>query len=448
MLLPGAARAAILTPRFSGAFELELRNSRRFGLSSARMPRWARQLLGPRDPSPPRTFASTGYTIIPPSEKVDEEKLEWYSPSSFYPVRIGEVFQDRYQVVSKLGYGSSATIWLCRDLRQHLYVALKVCMTNFPSVAREKAAFARLEPLKTVKFVQKSLGHFTVNGASGSVHECFVLEALEFNINLCRAFLPGQLYDLILWRQVALEVIQALDFLHSKANIVHGDLRHENILMRGFNDKIFQGMESVEAAQPSARKIDGDRVIHETPDRVPFPKDFKCAVLCDYGEARCSDAAGNVSYLQDIQPFPYRAPEVVLVIPWSYPVDIWNAGVMLWHLFENKCLFNPYDQERESNAIHLLEMMEVMGDPSPKFVRRSLSTDPNNSYFDDNGQWRLPSLRRKEQMSLESQETRLEGKEKAEFLRFTRRMLQWEPEKRATAAELLKDRWLLTGSVD
>ncbi|TFY61232.1 hypothetical protein EVJ58_g4639 [Rhodofomes roseus] len=222
------------------------------------------------------------------------------------------------------------------------------------------------------------------------------------------------------------------------------DLRHENILMRGFNDKIHQGMESIEAARPSARKIDGDRVVYETPDRVPFPKEgFKCAVLCDYGEARCSDA-GN-TYTDDIQPFLYRAPELALGIPWSYPVDIWNAGVMLWHLFENKSLFNPYNQQgRESNGLHIHEMMEVMGDPSPEFVRRSIITD--HSCFDENGLWKLQRIKRKKERSLESLETQLEGEEKAEFLRFMRRMLQWEPEKRATAAELLRDPWFSKGS--
>lgn len=48
--------------------------------------------------------------------KYEEEQLKWYTPGKFYPVRIGEVFDRRYQVVGKLGYGAYSTVWLCRDL--------------------------------------------------------------------------------------------------------------------------------------------------------------------------------------------------------------------------------------------------------------------------------------------------------------------------------------------
>lgn len=44
--------------------------------------------------------------------------------------------------------------------------------------------------------------------------------------------------------------------------------------------------------------------------------------------------------------------------------------------------------------------------------------------------------------SLEEVETRLEGRDKALFLRFIRSMLKWLPEERKTAKELLEDPWL------
>lgn len=50
-------------------------------------------------------------------EKVEEENFDYYSPDYFYPVRFGDILNSRYQVVSKLGYGASSTVWLCRDLQ-------------------------------------------------------------------------------------------------------------------------------------------------------------------------------------------------------------------------------------------------------------------------------------------------------------------------------------------
>jgi hypothetical protein len=44
--------------------------------------------------------------------------------------------------------------------------------------------------------------------------------------------------------------------------------------------------------------------------------------------------------------------------------------------------------------------------------------------------------------SLEASDERLEGENKAKFLEFMRGMLQWRPEDRKTAKQLLEDRWL------
>lgn len=65
----------------------------------------------------PLTFRTTAYGLIDQNVKVEEEEIPGYEASQFYPVQIGEVFQRRYQAVTKLGYGSSSTIWLARDLR-------------------------------------------------------------------------------------------------------------------------------------------------------------------------------------------------------------------------------------------------------------------------------------------------------------------------------------------
>jgi serine/threonine protein kinase len=50
--------------------------------------------------------------------------------------------------------------------------------------------------------------------------------------------------------------------------------------------------------------------------------------------------------------------------------------------------------------------------------------------------------------SLEVELTALEGESKAEFLRFLRRMLQWDADKRPSAQELLKDPWLVISQDD
>jgi serine/threonine-protein kinase SRPK3 len=47
-----------------------------------------------------------------------------------------------------------------------------------------------------------------------------------------------------------------------------------------------------------------------------------------------------------------------------------------------------------------------------------------------------------EQTSMEKEEENLEGEEKIIFLQFLRKMVQWVPEDRKSAKELLEDPWL------
>ena len=65
----------------------------------------------------PRVFPSDGFAVIDSTERVEEEQLPYYQRKDYYPMRIGDVIREHYQVVAKLGYGTSSTVWLARDLR-------------------------------------------------------------------------------------------------------------------------------------------------------------------------------------------------------------------------------------------------------------------------------------------------------------------------------------------
>lgn len=49
-----------------------------------------------------------------------------------------------------------------------------------------------------------------------------------------------------------------------------------------------------------------------------MPNDLGTPVLCDL----CSAIVGDQYYSEFIQPNIYRAPEVILGVPWAYSVDI------------------------------------------------------------------------------------------------------------------------------
>ena len=64
-----------------------------------------------------RGVRTTSDPILPSVVAIEEENFLFYEPEHYYPIHIGEVYNSRYRVVGKLGYGAHSTVWLCRDLR-------------------------------------------------------------------------------------------------------------------------------------------------------------------------------------------------------------------------------------------------------------------------------------------------------------------------------------------
>lgn len=64
-------------------------------------------LSGPPDPEKAANVKPLG----------QHEKQEDYRLGGYHPVRLGDVMNERYRVIRKLGYGQYSTVWLVEDNR-------------------------------------------------------------------------------------------------------------------------------------------------------------------------------------------------------------------------------------------------------------------------------------------------------------------------------------------
>ncbi|KOC13626.1 putative CDK4/6 [Aspergillus flavus AF70] len=336
-----------------------------------------------RPASPVRDFTQSNFTLLDSTEKLEEETLSWYTPDSFYPVKIGEVFQSRYHVIGKLGYGGYSTVWLCRDLQQHAYVALKVFERNSAEGQRETEIYHHLNSLNIVdhagvKLIRKALDSFQITFAEGNfeclVHPPLGMSLYDFRTQLRAKVLPEKIVKLTL-----VHLLLALDYLHVEAEIVHTDIQEKNIMMAIEDTAILTKFEEEEKSSPSPRKVVGDRMIYAS-RKLRKTKQHGRPTLCDFGQAR----RGPNTYCGDIQPYIYRAPEVLLRMPWNEKVDIWNVGV-LGHLF-----YARDSDKKSSDAHHLAEMIAIMGPPPKEVIQNSVYA---TEFFDGEGLYELRSSR-------------------------------------------------------
>jgi hypothetical protein len=58
---------------------------------------------------------NTTSRLLPANTPLEEEENPDYDPKHFYRARVGETIQ-KYQIVSKLGWGTSSTVWLAKEI--------------------------------------------------------------------------------------------------------------------------------------------------------------------------------------------------------------------------------------------------------------------------------------------------------------------------------------------
>ncbi|KAG5302383.1 protein kinase [Histoplasma capsulatum G186AR] len=402
--------------------------------------RWTRNKLQP-NPTPRRPFASQPKALSP-GRPVEEETLPDYNPEEFYPVHIGDIFNGRYQVLGKLGFGANSTVWLCRNTENRDYVALKVYIkTPTQRMNREIVAYSYLRSSRSSHagraHVRELLDSFELVRPNGIRHHCLVHPPLQITLwGLQRLGGKPTALPQDMVRSASRYLLQALDYLHTEVNITHCDIKLSNLMLTIEDASVLTDFEEAEQKSPCPRKVVNDeRTIYTSRDfRRPRNHAWGCPVLCDFGEAR---VGGSYQY-EEIQPEVYKAPEIIMQTDWSHSVDIWNTACVIWDMIENKHLFDAQDDEGfHNNRYHIAEMVAYLSIPPKTFQQRSPNTP---LVFDEAGNWKgnppLPPL------SLEDSEKHLKGVDKIAFLSFMRSMLTWLPEERRSAKELLIDPWL------
>lgn len=171
------------------------------------------------------------------SDDDEQEDPKDYAKGGYHPVKIGDLFHNRYHVVRKLGWGHFSTVWLCWDLTEKKFVALKVVKsaTHYTETA--------LDEIKLLKCVRESdeedpfrarcvqlLDDFKISGVNGT-HVCMVFEVLGHNLLkfIIRSNYQGiPLYNVKL---IMKQVLEGLHYLHTKCKIIHTDIKPENVLL-------------------------------------------------------------------------------------------------------------------------------------------------------------------------------------------------------------------------
>ncbi|KAF7666124.1 hypothetical protein LDENG_00120810 [Lucifuga dentata] len=323
-----------------------------------------------------------------------------------------------YEVLEFLGRGTFGQVAKCWKRGTNEIVAIKI-LKNHPSYARqgqiEVSILSRLSTENADEFnFVRSYECFQHKN-----HTCLVFEMLEQNLY---DFLKHSKFSPLLLksiRPVLQQVATALMKLKS-LGLIHADLKPENIML-----------------------VD------------PLRQPYRVKVI-DFGSASHVSKAVCSTYLQSRY---YRAPEIILGLPFCEAIDMWSLGCVIAELFLGWPLYpgaSEYDQIRYISQTQGLpaEYLLSAGTKTSRFFNRG----PDSSY----PLWRLKTPAEHEaEMGIKSKEARkyifnclddmmqvnmtnLEGTdilaEKAdrrEFIDLLKKMLTLDADKRITPMKTL-----------
>lgn len=173
------------------------------------------------------------------------ERAKEYRKGGYHPVVVGDVYNDRYRIVKKLGWGYFSTVWLVWDYVASRFQALKV--QKSASHYRE-AAFDEIRLLSEImgadencdRCCARMTDYFEHVGPNGT-HVCMVFDVLGENLLSLMEWYEYRGIPLPIVKAIAEQVLIGLEHIHS-IDIIHTDLKPENVLLASPKHKIISIM--------------------------------------------------------------------------------------------------------------------------------------------------------------------------------------------------------------
>uniref|UniRef100_A0A665TS70 non-specific serine/threonine protein kinase n=1 Tax=Echeneis naucrates TaxID=173247 RepID=A0A665TS70_ECHNA len=171
------------------------------------------------------------------SDDEEQEDPNDYCKGGYHHVKVGDLYNGKYHVIRKLGWGHFSTVWLAWDIQVKRFVAMKVVKS---AEHYTETAVDEIKLLRSVRnsdpddpkreMVVQLLDDFKISGVNGT-HVCMVFEVLGHHLLKWIIKSNYQGLPLACVKSIIRQVLQGLDYLHTKCQIIHTDIKPENILM-------------------------------------------------------------------------------------------------------------------------------------------------------------------------------------------------------------------------
>ena len=381
-----------------------------------------------------------------------------------------------YNIISELGRGSYSIVWLAYNISDSKFYALKV--QNPEDYKDGISEIGILKRLPENENILKLKDYFVKKIGS----KRFLCSSYDLCCGNLDTFIrKGEYSDglpLDIVKKIFIQLMEGLKLLHKRCRLTHCDIKTDNILLKGQNNRdkfiielykehnfgekyieerklywteLGKDLKNIHKMKPEqkllVRKKVHAKIISEIKENINN-NTFKSSrfdtkymenpniTIADFG-ATCTE---DEFYEEDFGTRYYRAPEVILMGQLTDKVDIWAAGCILYELIVGDFLFDPdKDKNKSRDYYHLLEISKVSGKFSKKFLK---TTKHWKKFFDKDGD--LIDTEYREFYDWDELLDKIkDSSERDKIVDLLKKLLDINPSTRLSAEDSLKHSWIL-----
>ena len=355
-----------------------------------------------------------------------------------------------YNIIYEIGKGAYSIVWLAYSIITKKYYALKVQDPNNFDDGMDEVLFVNKLPKKLN--VYNHLIEYFIEIKEDKKYLCSVWELHSFNLD---TFIRKSSYKLSIndIKHIMKQLITSIHYLHTKMKIFHGDIKSDNILIKGVNlqdeyyiteySKLMN--DNINNKNKEIRLKEHKKILniiqsnnYNTEKKYIINEKFLKPInisLADFGTF-CDESN---YYNNSFGTRYYQAPEIILMGKCSYPVDIWALGCTFYELLSSNLLFDPIkDSNFDRNYYHLCLINETCGEFPSKFLS---STTRYKKYFNNNYKLIEYEIPVENRLINKLNKLNLSNDDFNNVHKLLKSMLTINPNSRIGIAELIKESW-------